>query len=102
MGVVFLCIIVACFFGVITYLATIYFHYEPYTMKSLMAGGIGSVEHRLLPGVIAAFIAPGGIFIFAWCARADISWVAPTIGIVLYMACVFNVSWPSRVDDCRY
>jgi MFS transporter, DHA1 family, multidrug resistance protein len=38
MGVVFLCIIVACFFGVTTYLATIYFHYEPYTMKSLMAG----------------------------------------------------------------
>ena len=56
-----------------------------------MAGGIGSVEHRLLPGVIAAFIAPSGILIFAWCAKGDITWVAPTIGIVLYMACVFNV-----------
>jgi len=38
-------------------------------MKSLMAGGIGSVKHQLLQGVIAAFIAPDGIFIFAWCAR---------------------------------
>jgi len=34
-----------------------------------MAGGIGSVKHQLLQGVIAAFIAPDGIFIFAWCAR---------------------------------
>jgi DHA1 family multidrug resistance protein-like MFS transporter len=60
-------------------------------MKNLMQSGIGSVEHRLLPGVIAAFIAPAGIFIFAWTSKADITWVAPTIGIVLYMACVFNV-----------
>ena len=50
------------------------------------------MEHRLLPGVITAFITLGGIFIFAWTLRADMTWVAPTIRIVLYITCVFNFS----------
>ena len=88
MGVIFLCIVIACFFGASTYLCLVKFHYEPYTMTQ----GIGSPEHRLLPGVFAAIIAPCGILIFAWTSRADISWVVPTIGIVVYLSCVFLVS----------
>lgn len=88
MGVIFLCVIVACIFGASIYLALTKYHYLPYTMQN----GIGSVEHRLLPGVFAALIAPAGIFIFAWTSRPEISWVVPTIGIVIYLTCVFNIT----------
>jgi hypothetical protein len=64
-GVIFLCIVVACFFGAGTYLALVKFHYEPYTYQN----GVGSPEHRLLPAVFAALIAPCGILIFAWTSR---------------------------------
>jgi len=92
MGVIFLCVIVAFIFGASTYLCLVKFHYEPYTLKYF----VGSPEHRLLPGVFAAIIAPFGIFIFAWTSREDITWVAPTIGIVLYLSCVFVVSYSAR------
>ncbi|CAI7613539.1 uncharacterized protein N7487_008365 [Penicillium crustosum] len=85
MGVVFLCIIVACIIGAGTYLLLVWFVYEPYTMKM----GIGKPEHRLLPGVFAAALAPCGLFIFGWTARPDIHWIAPTIGIVVFSSCVF-------------
>lgn len=87
MGTIFLCVVVACFFGAGSYLALVKFHYEPYFYRN----GIGSPEHRLLPAVFAALIAPCGILIFAWTSRDWINWVAPTIGIVLYMSCVFVV-----------
>lgn len=57
-----------------------------------MKNAIGTPEYRLLPGVFAAALAPFGLFIFAWTAREDITWVAPTIGIVIYATCVFIVS----------
>ncbi|GFF52552.1 MFS transporter, putative [Aspergillus udagawae] len=88
MGTIFLSVVVACSFGAGSYLALVKFHYEPYTYKN----GIGSPEHRLLPGVVAALIAPCGILIFAWTSRDWINWVVPTIGIVLYMACVFVIT----------
>lgn len=63
LGAIFLCVIVACFFGAGTYLAPLVkFHYEPYTYQN----GIGSPERRLLPAVFLALIAPCGILIFAW------------------------------------
>lgn len=93
MGVVFLCIIVACIIGAGTYLLLVWFVYEPYTMKM----GIGKPEHRLLPGVFAAALAPCGLFIFAWTARPDIHWIAPTIGIVVFSACVFIVGNPLSI-----
>ncbi|KAJ5497585.1 cycloheximide resistance protein [Penicillium fimorum] len=70
------------------YLALVKLHYEPYTYQN----GIGSPEHRLLPAVFAALIAPCGILIFAWTSRDWINWVVPTIGIVLYMSCVFVIT----------
>jgi hypothetical protein len=90
MGVIFVSLIIACAIGAATYLLLVWFIYEPYTMKA----GIGVPEHRLLPGVFAAALAPCGLFIFAWTARKDIHWIVPTIGIVIFSACVFVVSPP--------
>jgi DHA1 family multidrug resistance protein-like MFS transporter len=78
-------------------LALVKFHYEPYVYQH----GIGSPEHRLLPAVFAALIAPCGILIFAWTSREWINWVVPTIGIVLYMSCVFVVGELTRREDFR-
>lgn len=65
--------------------------YEPYTIKK----GIGALEHRLVPGIYASAIAPVGILIFGWTAKADIHWIVPTIGIVIFQSAVFIVSSPS-------
>ncbi|PKY07086.1 cycloheximide resistance protein [Aspergillus campestris IBT 28561] len=78
MGVVFLCLIIACIIGASAYLLLVWLVYEPYTMRV----GIGMPEHRLLPGVFTAALAPAGLFIFAWTSRPDIHWIAPTIGIL--------------------
>jgi DHA1 family multidrug resistance protein-like MFS transporter len=75
------------------YLLLVRFIYEPYTIKT----GIGFPEHRLLPDVFAAALAPCGLFIFAWTARKDIHWIVPTIGIVLFSACMFIVSLPASI-----
>lgn len=90
MGVIFLCLIVACIIGAVIYLLLVWLIYEPYTMKM----GIGKPEHRLVPGVLAAALAPGGLFIFAWTSRLEIHWIAPTIGIVVFSSCVFIVGSP--------
>lgn len=56
-----------------------YYIYEPYTA----ANGVGSPEYRLFPGIFASALAPVGVFIFAWTARADIHWIVPSIGSLL-------------------
>jgi DHA1 family multidrug resistance protein-like MFS transporter len=86
-GVVFLCILVACGLGVAVYVAYLKFYMIPDILKN----GFRAQEHRLVPALFAAFGPPIGLFIFAWTAREDITWVAPTIGIVVYGATVFIV-----------
>ncbi|KAK8042799.1 hypothetical protein PG994_013282 [Apiospora phragmitis] len=65
LGLLFLCILMACLLGV--------------------------AETRLVPALIAAFGPTVGLFIFAWTARPDVHWIAPTIGITVYGATVFVV-----------
>jgi MFS transporter, DHA1 family, multidrug resistance protein len=86
-GVVFTCILVACLIGVAIYVAYLKFYMIPDILKN----GMGAQERRLVPALFAAFGPPIGLFIFAWTAREDITWVAPTIGIVVYGATVFVV-----------
>lgn len=89
MGVIFISVIIGAAIGLAVYTALVYFIYEPYTLKN----GIGSPEMRLVPGIYTAALAPAGMFIFGYAAKSSISWVAPTVGIALYAACSFIVSW---------
>lgn len=89
MGVVFLCLIISCAIGLAVYALMLSLHFEPYTISH----GIGEPEHRLIPGIIGGIFLPAGLFIFGWTARSDINWVVPTIGIVIYGASMFLVSW---------
>ncbi|KFZ22912.1 hypothetical protein V502_02608 [Pseudogymnoascus sp. VKM F-4520 (FW-2644)] len=86
-GVLFTCILIACLIGVAIYSAYLYFYHIPDIVKN----GLRAQEHNLVPALFACFGPTIGLFIFAWTARPDITWVAPTIGIVLYGASVFIV-----------
>ncbi|KAL6713226.1 hypothetical protein ACLMJK_009347 [Lecanora helva] len=86
-GVVFLCILVACLSGVAIYGAYQYFYLIPDIMKN----GLRAQEHRLVPALIGCFGPPIGLFLFAWTANPSIHWIAPTIGITIYGATVFVV-----------
>ncbi|KAK6853560.1 hypothetical protein PG995_010372 [Apiospora arundinis] len=87
LGLLFLCILVACLIGVVVYICYLYFYMDPRVRRL----GFPVQETRLVPALIAAFGPTIGLFIFAWTARPDIHWIAPTIGIVLYGATVFVV-----------
>lgn len=86
-GVVFTCILVACMIGVAVYCLYLWLLLIPDIMKN----GLRAQESRLVPALFACFGPTIGLFIFAWTARADIPWIAPTIGITLYAASVFVV-----------
>ncbi|KAJ2974818.1 hypothetical protein NQ176_g5856 [Zarea fungicola] len=87
LGLVFLCILVACIIGVVTYFCYLYYYMNPRIEKF----GFGAQEERLIPALLAAFGPTIGLFLFAWTARADIHWIVPTIGITIYGATVFVV-----------
>ena len=86
-GVVFLCILVACAVGIAIYVAYLYFYVVPDIMKN----GLRVQEHRLIPALFGSFGPPIGLFIFAWTSNPDIHWIASVIGITIYGASVFVV-----------
>ncbi|KAM3448906.1 hypothetical protein MY3296_007367 [Beauveria thailandica] len=86
-GLVFLCILIACIIGVVTYFCYLYFYMNPRIVKF----GFGAQEERLIPALGASFGPTIGLFLFAWTARASIHWIVPTIGITIYGATVFVV-----------
>lgn len=86
-GVVFTCILVACILGIAIYCAYLYFILIPDIKKN----GMRAQESRLVPALFACFGPTIGLFIFAWTARPDVHWIAPTIGITVYGASVFVV-----------
>ncbi|KAH8705658.1 major facilitator superfamily domain-containing protein [Talaromyces proteolyticus] len=86
-GLVFLCILVACLVGVAAYFSYLYFWMNPRIERF----GFPVQEARLIPALPAAFGPTIGLFLFAWTARASIHWIVPTIGITIYGATVFIV-----------
>jgi DHA1 family multidrug resistance protein-like MFS transporter len=45
----------------------------------------------LLSGLIAVWVLPVGLFLFAWTPRANVHWIAPTIGIAIYAGSSFVI-----------
>ncbi|KAJ5493072.1 Caffeine resistance protein 5 [Penicillium diatomitis] len=86
-GLVFLCVLVACLVGIAMYASYLYFYMDPRIAKF----GWPVQEARLIPALPAAVGPTIGLFIFAWTARASIHWIVPTIGITIYGATVFVV-----------
>jgi DHA1 family multidrug resistance protein-like MFS transporter len=44
----------------------------------MMNGTFGELENHLLPGLFASPIICIGLFMFAWTARPEVHWIAPT------------------------
>ncbi|KXJ95298.1 benomyl/methotrexate resistance protein [Microdochium bolleyi] len=92
-GLVFLCVLVACLIGATSYVAYIYFYMNPLVAR-LAAPPHNTApknEIRLVPALFASFGPTIGLFIFAWTASPAFPWIAPTIGITLYGAAAFVV-----------
>lgn len=84
-GLIFLCVLVACLMGIAIYVSYIYFYVNP----RIRAKGWGAQEERLIPALLASVGPTIGLFIFAWAAAPQFPWIAPTIGIVVYAASSF-------------
>ncbi|KAF2437492.1 multidrug resistance protein-like protein [Karstenula rhodostoma CBS 690.94] len=59
----------------------IYLKYRSF--PRMMAGTFGELENHLLPGLFASPIICIGLFMFAWTARPEVHWMAPTVGLGL-------------------
>jgi MFS transporter, DHA1 family, multidrug resistance protein len=80
MGLIFISIIVAvCVAGVP------YFVYIHTMVNSPIRKGKPppSPEARLMPALVASFLVPTGLLLFAWTSRARIHWILPTIGAAM-------------------
>ncbi|KAL8960209.1 MAG: hypothetical protein Q9183_005508, partial [Haloplaca sp. 2 TL-2023] len=86
-GIVFLCILVACLIGIAIYTSYLYFYLIPDILKN----GLRQQEHRLVPALIFVFGPVIGLFVFAWTADPSIHWMASVVGITIYSAAAFVV-----------
>lgn len=87
LGLVFLCILVAVAIAIPAYWAYLYWIANP----EIINKGLPPPERRLIPAIFASFLAPIGLFIFAWTGNYTnrIPWIAPTIGISVYTIGIF-------------
>ncbi|GFG20186.1 caffeine resistance protein 5 [Aspergillus udagawae] len=86
-GLVFLCILVACLLGIASYFAYLWYYLIPRIENSRPM----SQESRLVPALFGCFGPPIGLFLFGWTANKDIHWIVPTIGITIYAGSAFIV-----------
>ncbi|GKZ31330.1 hypothetical protein AbraIFM66950_011814 [Aspergillus brasiliensis] len=77
-ALVYLSTMVAVILVGIPYLIYIYCVVNPIVAR----GERITPEWRLIPAVIASFMIPAGLFLFAWTVRTDIHWMVPTVGVV--------------------
>ena len=83
MGLAFLAIVVGT---IISFAAYNLYIYKIFTPKSR---GLRKPEDVLVPALIACFGPSTGLLLFGWAANPNVHWIVPTIGIVIYPACVF-------------
>ncbi|KAF9886504.1 hypothetical protein FE257_011411 [Aspergillus nanangensis] len=85
MGVAFLAIVVGAIIAFVVYNFYIHTVFVPNARR----GGFTNPEALLKPALFACVGPSIGLFLFGWAARPEIHWIVPTIGIVIYPACVF-------------
>lgn len=59
--------------------------------EQIQASDPERIELRLRYACVGALLAPAGLFIFAWTARASITPVAPVIGVLLFNTAIFPI-----------
>lgn len=81
-GLIYLSINIGAAVAIAFYWIYIYWWVEP----TVRANNAGPPERRLIPALPASILMPVGLFIFAWTASPDIHWIAPTIGITIFIS----------------
>ncbi|KAF3808242.1 Transporter mfs1 [Colletotrichum gloeosporioides] len=87
-GIVFLCILVACILGAGFYFIFLKFYMIP---RMRLSKSVVEQETRLLPTLAASFGPTVGLFVFAWTSSPRIHWIVPTIGITIYSGSAFII-----------
>ncbi|KAH9214000.1 major facilitator superfamily transporter [Leptodontidium sp. 2 PMI_412] len=83
----FLAVVVSLLICIPLYCYYYYYIVEPRVKIS----GFGEPEERLIPGLIATFFVPAGLFLFAWTSNPSIHWISPTIGVFLVMIGCYTI-----------
>ncbi|KAH7309698.1 major facilitator superfamily domain-containing protein [Stachybotrys elegans] len=60
-----------------------YLHW--YMVPDNLRNGFREQEHRLVPAIFGSVLLPIGLFIFAWTANPSVHWIAPLIGVVVFV-----------------
>lgn len=92
MSLIFTTLSIGCAFGVVIY--SLYLHYFFIPQARQIHAETGKPiepEAWLKAGLVGVWGVPIGLLIFAWTARADIHWIAPTTGIAIWAAFSFVV-----------
>lgn len=86
-GLIFLCI----FVGVVIAVPSYFLYISKVFIPEIMEKGLTAPERRLIPAMVVSFLAPIGLFLFAWTGNSSpkIHWIAPTIGISIYTISIF-------------
>jgi len=92
-GLIFLSVAVGVVIAIAVYIYHLYFQANPALRAQLAAGAMAPPENRLKIGLYASVLAPAALFMFAWTGfnSPRIHWIVPTIGIVIFVSCVFLV-----------
>ncbi|TVY41383.1 Cycloheximide resistance protein [Lachnellula subtilissima] len=87
LGLSFVSVLSGLFVSIALYCSYFYYIGHPRMLK------MESVppEARLWPGLIASFLIPIGLFIFAWTSRKSIHWIVSLVGIAISMCGVFII-----------
>jgi MFS transporter, DHA1 family, multidrug resistance protein len=81
---IFLCVVIGCAIFGTAYFVYLRAWFIPQCRRRTM-----SQESRLLAALPTAFLAPIGLFLYGWTARASIHWAVPTSGVVIYAGTSF-------------
>lgn len=85
MGLAFLAIVVGSVISFVVYNLYI----DKVFLPKVKDGAMKKPEDVLVPALYACFGPAIGLFLFGWAANPNVHWIVPTIGIVIYPACVF-------------
>lgn len=86
LGLVFLCIFVACLVAGVVY--SLYIHWDSATRRQDHSA---SHEFCLRPALLASILPPVGLFLFGWTSDTNIHWIVSVLGITIYAAGTFVI-----------
>jgi MFS transporter, DHA1 family, multidrug resistance protein len=87
LGISFLHVFVACVLAGLCYC----FYVHKVLNPAVRRGRLSTHEDRLRPALLACFLPPIGLFLFAWTSDGKIHWIVGLIGLTLYSMGTFII-----------